>query len=101
MAESEVDFLSSETFVTTNLAYYEAQRDYLRSQLVGKHLDKLPTPAAVVDLAIVKRNCEMMPRLVKSLGLQFRPQIKLYQVRILRRNSSSAWIRALKVQMHH
>ena len=53
----------------------------LQTQFVGKSLDDVPTPTAVLDRAIVKRNCVQMLEACKALGVQFRPHVKTHKVK--------------------
>ena len=48
--------------------------------LVGKHLRDMPTPAAVVDRAVVQRNCEQMLDACSALQVYFRPHVKTHKV---------------------
>ncbi|KAN0104349.1 hypothetical protein V8E51_010094 [Hyaloscypha variabilis] len=43
----------------------------LVQQYVGKTLKEIPLPAAVIDIAAVKRNCQRMSDAVKELGFDF------------------------------
>ena len=53
----------------------------LQAQFVGKSLEDVPTPAAVLDRAIVKRNCDQMLAACKALDVQFRPHVKTHKVK--------------------
>ncbi len=44
------------------------------------HLAELPTPAAVVDAAVLRRNCERMGERVAAQGLALRPHVKTHKV---------------------
>ena len=47
---------------------------------VGKELGHAPAPAAVVDRAVVRRNCLQMLKACDALGVMFRPHIKTHKV---------------------
>lgn len=49
--------------------------------LIGKRLDDaaVPTPAVVLDRAVVTRNCQRMLQAAQSLGLQWRAHIKTHK----------------------
>ena len=52
----------------------------LHDAFVGKHLGDVPTPAAILDQAIIKDNCNQMLRACQSLGVKFRPHVKTHKV---------------------
>ena len=52
-----------------------------KKDLVGESLLDLPTPVAVVDRSIVKRNCEQMLEACNRLGVAFRPHTKTHKVK--------------------
>ena len=52
-----------------------------KARLIGKHLAQIPMPAAVLDRAVVKRNCDQMLDACRDLGVKFRPHIKTHKVR--------------------
>jgi D-serine deaminase-like pyridoxal phosphate-dependent protein len=54
----------------------------LVQQFVGKTLKEIPLPAAVVDIAAVKRNCQRMSDVVKELGFDFVPLVNIHRVRM-------------------
>lgn len=54
----------------------------LQLQYVGKRLEDLPTPAAVIDRAVVRRNCDAMLSVCKQLGVNFRAHVKSHKERI-------------------
>ncbi|KAL9604613.1 MAG: hypothetical protein Q9219_000333 [cf. Caloplaca sp. 3 TL-2023] len=53
--------------------------DELREQYVGIDIRHVPTPAAVVDRAIVKRNCSQMLEACQTLHCSFRPHVKTHK----------------------
>jgi D-serine ammonia-lyase len=52
----------------------------LVQQFVGKSLNDIPLPAAVLDIAAVKRNCKRMLDAVESLGFDFLPLVNAHKV---------------------
>ena len=52
----------------------------LREAFIGKNLKDVPTPAAVLDKAVVQRNCLQMLRACEILELGFRPHVKTHKV---------------------
>ena len=53
----------------------------LQAHFVGKGLEDAPTPAAVLDRAIVNRNCVQMLEACEALNVQFRPHVKTHKVK--------------------
>ncbi len=53
----------------------------LKTLLVGKKLELLATPAAVIDRAKVKRNCDAMLHAVRELQIGFRAHVKTHKVK--------------------
>lgn len=60
--------------------YPRPSKELLCEAFMGKHLKELPTPAAVLDRAIVERNCCQMLDSCKSLGVRFRAHVKTHKV---------------------
>jgi D-serine deaminase-like pyridoxal phosphate-dependent protein len=55
-------------------------RDALEKAFVGKYLSDVQAPLAVVDRAVVKRNCSQMLKACQALGVGFRPHVKTHKV---------------------
>ncbi|THY20092.1 hypothetical protein D6D01_06894 [Aureobasidium pullulans] len=51
----------------------------LQLQYVGKNVKDIPAPAAVLDLAPIRRNCKAMLEATKALGLGFRAHVKTHK----------------------
>ena len=49
------------------------------STFVGTHIDALPSPAFVVDLAAVKGNCDAMLSRAAAAGIKLRGQTKTHK----------------------
>ena len=62
------------------LQYPVANRDKLTELYVGKHLNDLPTPAAVLDKAVVEQNCAQMRSACERLNVTFRAHVKTHKV---------------------
>lgn len=58
------------------------QLDQLKEFYIGKQLGDVPTPAAVVDRAVVERNCAQMLDACRAAGVSFRPHVKTHKVLI-------------------
>ena len=52
----------------------------LQLQFVGQKLDVAQTPAAVIDAAAVRRNCQLMLNAAEHLGVGFRAHVKTHKV---------------------
>ena len=52
----------------------------LHEAFIGKNLKDVPTPAAVLDRAVVQRNCLQMLKACELLKLGFRPHVKTHKV---------------------
>lgn len=67
--------------MTTHLSLYpNPSHELLRERFLGKSLRDVETPAAVIDLSIVKRNCQKMLDAVDELGFSWRAHIKTHKV---------------------
>jgi D-serine deaminase-like pyridoxal phosphate-dependent protein len=53
----------------------------LANQYIGQKLSDLPTPAVVLDRAIITKNCDAMLNVCKELGVGFRAHVKSHKVR--------------------
>ena len=52
----------------------------LRLEYVGQQIEDVQPPAAILDVAIVKRNCKLMLDAVQRLGVGFRAHVKTHKV---------------------
>lgn len=52
----------------------------LREEYVGQNIKQIQAPAAIVDLAVVKRNCKLMLETAAQLKVQFRAHVKTHKV---------------------
>ncbi|KAJ5937801.1 hypothetical protein N7454_004143 [Penicillium verhagenii] len=57
---------------------YPTKED-LTNFYIGKDLADVPKPAAVLDVAIIRRHCERMKQTVKQLGVAFRAHVKTHK----------------------
>ncbi|KAL8967204.1 MAG: hypothetical protein Q9183_003026 [Haloplaca sp. 2 TL-2023] len=67
------------TGLSTRDFYPSPSVEELRKAFVGKQLHDVPLPAAVVDRAIVRRNCAQMLEACAALGVPFRPHVKTHK----------------------
>ncbi|RPB25065.1 hypothetical protein L211DRAFT_136235 [Terfezia boudieri ATCC MYA-4762] len=59
--------------------YPAPSKETLTSLFVDQPLSVLPTPGAVLDVAVVKRNCDRMLKTCETLGLSFRGHVKSHK----------------------
>ncbi|THW27897.1 hypothetical protein D6D23_02404 [Aureobasidium pullulans] len=59
--------------------YPSPSKAALQLQYVGKNVKDIPAPAAVLDLAPIRRNCKAMLEATKALGLGFRAHVKTHK----------------------
>jgi len=60
--------------------YPLSNHEELKKQFVGKNLKDVATPAAVLDLSKLKRNCSRMLEAVDSLKIGWRAHVKTHKV---------------------
>ncbi|KAK5108626.1 hypothetical protein LTR62_008117 [Meristemomyces frigidus] len=51
----------------------------LKLEYVGQHLQNVPAPAAIVDVAVVRRNCRLMLEAADAMKVSFRAHIKTHK----------------------
>lgn len=66
------------------LLYPNTSEAALKQQFIGRQLRDINPPAAVLDAAVVRRNCEAMLETVKRLGVGFRAHVKTHKASQLR-----------------
>jgi D-serine deaminase-like pyridoxal phosphate-dependent protein len=52
----------------------------LQQFYIGKDIKDVPKPAAILDVAIIRRHCETMLATVKALNVGFRAHVKTHKV---------------------
>ncbi|KAI5276915.1 hypothetical protein E4T47_00090 [Aureobasidium subglaciale] len=65
--------------------YLSPSKAALQLQYVGKSLADVPAPAAVLDLAPIRRNCKAMLEATRALGFGFRAHVKTHKTTELTR----------------
>lgn len=60
--------------------YPNAAPDDLKAQYVGRTLQDIDGPAAIVDVAAARQNCQVMLDAADSLGVLFRAHVKTHKV---------------------
>ncbi|KLJ11005.1 hypothetical protein EMPG_13709 [Blastomyces silverae] len=59
--------------------YPNASRDALKAQFVGRMLRDVDGPAAIIDVAVARRNCQLMLDAADALGVLFRAHVKTHK----------------------
>ena len=54
----------------------------LKLQFLGQKIKDVQAPAAIVDAAVVRRNCRLMLETAEKLGVSFRAHVKTHKVRL-------------------
>lgn len=70
----------SSSAVPSSLLYPSPSQAALASSFVGKDIVELSGPAAIVDRAIVRKNCNAMLETVDRLGCSLRAHVKSHKV---------------------
>jgi len=63
------------------LLYPRPSEAALKLQFLGKKIQDVPAPAAIIDLAVVNRNCRLMLETADQLEVAFRAHVKTHKVR--------------------
>lgn len=58
-------------------------KEALVKEFVGKSIRDVPTPAAVMNVAAARRNCDRMLEAVQKLELGWRAHVKTHKVNCL------------------
>ncbi|EQL35747.1 hypothetical protein RJZ56_006691 [Blastomyces dermatitidis] len=59
--------------------YPNASRDALKAQYAGRMLRDIDGPAAIIDVAVARRNCQLMLDAADALGVLFRSHVKTHK----------------------
>ncbi|CAM1504548.1 Fc.00g021390.m01.CDS01 [Cosmosporella sp. VM-42] len=71
--------------MSSTVFYPPSPKDALRALYLGKSIREVPTPAAIINVAAVRRNCERMLSACESLGLEWRAHVKTHKTEELTR----------------
>lgn len=66
--------------MSSQIFFPPSPKDALLAEYLGKSLHEVPTPAAVIDVAAVRRNCKRMLEACESLNLEWRAHVKTHKV---------------------
>jgi D-serine deaminase-like pyridoxal phosphate-dependent protein len=73
--------------------YPSPSKAALQLHHVGKNVKDIPTPALILDLAPIRRNCRAMLEATKALGLGFRAHVKTHKVSLLSHSLHKSFMR--------
>ena len=66
--------------LTAASLYSSPSQAALSLQYVGKQIKDVQAPAAILDAAVVRRNCKLMLEAAEKLDLGFRAHVKTHKV---------------------
>lgn len=73
--------MASASILTAPSLYPSVSATSLRQHFVGKQISEVQAPAAIIDAAVVRRNCKLMLETAEKLGVGFRAHVKTHKVR--------------------
>ncbi|KAK0273240.1 hypothetical protein LTR35_012312 [Friedmanniomyces endolithicus] len=76
------------------LLYPSPSEAALKLHFLGKKISDVPAPAAIIDLAVVNRNCRLMLQTASELGVAFRAHVKTHKA-CSGSNSCICWLGVL------
>ena len=68
------------TTLTAPSLYPSPSDAALKLGFVGKDIHSVPAPAAILDAAVVRRNCRLMLEAARELDVDFRAHVKTHKV---------------------
>lgn len=66
---------------TAPMLYPSPSEAAVKLQYVGRRIADVQAPAAIVDAAVVRRNCKLMLEATEKLGVAFRAHVKTHKGR--------------------
>jgi len=64
----------------TSFLYPTPSAAALKLQFVGKDIKDIQAPAAILDVAVIRRNCKLMLETAEKLNVGFRAHVKTHKV---------------------
>lgn len=64
----------------SSFLYPSPSASALQLHYIGKSLSEIQPPAAILDLAVIRRNCQHMLETTKKLQVGFRAHVKTHKV---------------------
>ena len=78
--DANMDPYNLPSAATAPMLYPTPSEAAVKLQYVGRSLSEAQAPAAVIDAAVVRRNCKLMLDAVEQLGVGFRAHVKTHKV---------------------
>ncbi|RCI16709.1 hypothetical protein L249_2552 [Ophiocordyceps polyrhachis-furcata BCC 54312] len=72
--------MASSSSSSSSSFFPPSPRDALIATYVGRPTSDVPAPAAILDVAVVRRNCDRMLQACADLGLRWRAHVKTHKV---------------------
>lgn len=66
--------------LTASFLYPSPSDAALKLAFINKDINSVQAPAAIVDSAVIKRNCRLMLEAAHKLGVDFRVYVKTHKV---------------------
>lgn len=66
--------------IPSSLLYQGPPETALKLHYVRRRIEEVDGPAAILDVAVARKNCEAMLRTAERLGVQFRAHVKTHKV---------------------
>lgn len=66
--------------IPSSFLYPSPSASALQLHYIGKSLSEIQPPAAILDLAVIRRNCQHMLETTKKLQVGFRAHVKTHKV---------------------
>lgn len=77
---ASIPFPSHTSEFTATALYPTPSAAALKLQNVGKQIKDIQAPAAILDAAVIRRNCKLMLETCSTLGVGFRAHVKTHKV---------------------
>ena len=65
--------------IPTSFQYQSPPEAALKLQYIGSRISELPAPAAIIDVAVARANCDSMLAAAENLGVSFRAHVKTHK----------------------
>jgi D-serine deaminase-like pyridoxal phosphate-dependent protein len=65
--------------IPTSLLYQAPSEAGLKAHFINQRLEDVQAPAAILDVAVVRRNCDAMLNAARVLNVSFRAHVKTHK----------------------
>jgi hypothetical protein len=66
--------------LTSSFLYQSSPDAALKAHFLNQNIDDVQAPAAIIDAAVVRRNCQLMLSSAQALKVSFRAHVKTHKV---------------------